>query len=222
VANKFPQQNWVVDQALRQVKMGGTQIRDNNTDFMYNNLMTKYEFGGANKKGVYFDEENRRHILNLRALYGEAAGNLADAGKKDEAKKLIDKAEAGIDPENLPYAMTSRYNGHNQTGLLYLEACYKAGKTELAEKIRKEIRTELEQQQRYYEYIRTERPEYFGGFERSEAPINDAMLMVLGAIESKYAPQATPSPVNTNEGKPSVVNPGKPADAQGKDTVKPK
>lgn len=223
VANKFPQQNWIVDQALRQVKMGGTQIRDNNTDFMYNNLMTKFEFGGANKKEVYFDEENRRHILNIRALYAEAAGNMADAGKKDEAQKLIDKVEAGISPQNLPYAMTSRYNGHNQTGLIYLEACYKAGKTELAEKIRLAVRSELEQQQKYYEYIRTERPEYFGGFERSEAPINEAMLMVLGAIESKYAAPQTKPATNTNEtGNPSIVNPAKPDSARGKDTGKQK
>ncbi len=129
VINKSPQQNWVTDQTLRQVRMGGTQIKDNNTDTMYNNMMTKYEFGGADKKGIYFDEENRRHILNLRALYGEAAGNLADLGRKEDALKLLDKVEKGILPENLPYGMASRYNSHNQTSMIYLEACYKAGKT---------------------------------------------------------------------------------------------
>ena len=51
---------------------------------------------------MYFDEENRRHILNLRALYGEAAGNLADAGRKEDALRLLDKVEKGIDPKNLP------------------------------------------------------------------------------------------------------------------------
>ncbi len=150
VQAKSPQNNWVIDQSLRQSGLGGTQIRDNNSDTMYNNLMTKYEFGGANRKGVYFDEENRRHILNLRSLYGEAAGNLADLGRKEEAQKLIDKVEAGILPENLPYAMVSRYNNHNQTSMLYLEACYKAGKAELAEKIRSSVRKDLEQQMDYY------------------------------------------------------------------------
>ena len=81
------------------------------------NLMEKFGFGGADKKGVYFDEENRRHLLNIRAIYAEAAGNMADNGKKEEAVKLLDKVEAGIDPENLPYAMVSRFNSHNQTGL---------------------------------------------------------------------------------------------------------
>jgi Protein of unknown function (DUF2723) len=220
VLPKYPQQNWVLDQALRQAKMGGTQIRDNNSDFMYNNLMTKYEFGGANKKGVYFDEENRRHILNLRALYGEAAGNMADAGRKDEAQKLIDKVEAGISTDNLPYAMTSRYNGHNQTGLLYLEACYKAGKTELAEKVRKDIRKDLEQQQQYYTYIRENRPEFYGGFERSEAPINEIMLQVLSTIEKKYSSQKQPE--NSINESNSSITPGNKDSLKGKDTVKPK
>ncbi len=189
IANKYPQQNWVIDQTLRQVVRSGTQIRDNNSDTMYNNLMNKYRFGGADREGVYFDEENRRHILNIRALYAEAAGNLADAGKLTEAQQLIDKVEQGLHPENIPYAMVSRYNGHNQTGLIYLEACYKAGKKELAEKIRTSIRKDLEQQKKYYDYISAERPDLFGGFERSEAPFNEAFLMVLDAIEKKYAPE---------------------------------
>jgi hypothetical protein len=150
VVNKAPQQNWIVEQAFRQNGLGGTQIRDNNTDSMYRVMMNEFEFGGANKKGVYFDEENRRHILNIRALYGEAAGNMADLGRKEEAQKLLDKVEAGINPANLPYAQASRYNGHNQTGLIYLEACYKAGKTELAEKVRQAVKKDLEQQMNYY------------------------------------------------------------------------
>ena len=108
IVPKHPEANWITDQALS--RMGGTNIRENNTDTMFNNLMTKYAFGGADKKGVYFDEENRRHLLNLRALYAEAAGNLADLGRKEDAVKLIDKVEKGLDPANFPYAMTSRYN----------------------------------------------------------------------------------------------------------------
>jgi hypothetical protein len=188
---------------------------------MYNNLMTKYEFGGANKKGVYYDEENRRHILNLRALYGEAAGNLADEGKKEEAKKLLDKSEAGISPENLPYALVSRYNSHNQTGMLYLEACYKAGKTELAEKIRKEVRKDLEQQKKYYDYLKTDRPELFGGLEQSEYPINERLLVVLDEIEKKYAPQTQPK--TGTEGTTPIINSVNPADTTKKpDTGKQK
>jgi len=189
VTNKFPQANWVVDQSMRQNGLGGTQIRDDNLDFMYNNLINKFAFGGADKKGTYFDEENRRHLLNLRALFGEAAGNIADAGDTAKAQKLIDKCEAGLHPENFPYAMAARYNSHNQTALIYLEGCYKAGKSVLAEKVRQAIKKDLEDQKRYYDYMKINRPDVYSGFENLEVPINDRMFVVLDAIEKKYAPQ---------------------------------
>ena len=211
IVPKHPEANWITDQALS--RMGGTNIRENNTDTMFNNLMTKYAFGGADKKGVYFDEENRRHLLNLRALYAEAAGNLADLGRKEDAVKLIDKVEKGLDPANFPYAMTSRYNGHNQTGLVYLEACYKAGKADLAEKIRTGIRKDLEQQQAYYISMN-------GGTKPTitqagvsvddplfksltqEYQINELMIEVLSAVEAKYAPQKQ---VKTNNEGPTII-----------------
>ena len=197
VANKFPQNNWVVNSALREMGLGSTQIRDNNLDTIYRNMMTHYSFGNADKKGVYFDEENRRHMLSIRALFGEVAGNLADAGKKEEALRLLDKIEKGIDVSNMPYAMVSRYNSHNQTALVYLEACYKAGKLDLAEKVKQAIRNDLNDQKKYYEYIRTERPELFGGFERSEYPINEILIQALNVVEQRYAPKSTTTPPGT-------------------------
>ncbi len=226
VKNKFPQSNWVTDQTMRQMRVGGTQIRDNNSDFMYHNMMNKFAFGGADKKGVYFDEENRRHILNIRALYAEAAGNLADQGRKADAQKLLEKCEANIHSNNMPYAMASRYNNHNQTSLLYLEAFYKAGKMDVAEKIRQAIRKDLEQQRKYYNYIKDKRPELFGGYERSEAPLNDILLQVLEAIEQKYVPNIKAK--TTTELPATITNSVKPDSTKitdstkKKDSVKPK
>jgi hypothetical protein len=194
VKNNFPQSNWVVEQTSRQLRFFGTQIRDNNSDVIFNNLMTKFVFGGADKKGVYYDEENRRHLLNIRSLFAEAAGNLADAGRKEDAQKLLAKCEAGILAENLPYAMVSRFSNHNQTGLIYLEAFYKAGKMDDAERIRQAVRKDMEQQKRYYDYLRNNRPEFFPGIE-NEAAINEGMLEVLNAVEAKYVPQLRTQPV---------------------------
>jgi hypothetical protein len=228
IALKGPQQNWLVHSSLRSYGLGGTQIRDNNMDVMYNNLMTKYEFGGADKKGIYFDEENRRHLLNLRALYGEAAGNMADAGKKDQASKLIDKIEAGITPESMPYAMVSRFGSHNQNAVIYLEACYKAGKMDLAEKVRKDLRKDLEQSQAYFIYMN-------GGnqpvmtqngviadskmFESlvTEFQINEALLRVLGEVEARYAPDKQVKQPAENSG-PTMTTNIKPDSAGKPDT----
>lgn len=204
IRTEYPQANWTLEGVLRQAQLGGTQVRDNNDTVMFNNLMEKYRFGGADKKGVYFDEENRRHLLNIRSVYAEAAGNLADKGEKEKAQKLLDKVEAGIDTDNLPYAMVSRFNSHNQTGLLYLEACYKAGKTELAEKVRLSVRRDLEQQRKYYDYLKNNRPELFGGsLEGTEVYFNEALMAALEAIEKRYAPQTQTQPA---EGNSTIIN----------------
>ncbi|MER3470359.1 MAG: DUF2723 domain-containing protein [Chitinophagaceae bacterium] len=185
VKNSFPQRNWVIDQMLR-----GTSIRDNNSDVMYNNLMTKFRSGGADqikngKAVVYYDEENRRHLLSIRSTFAEAAGNLADAGRKAEANNLLNRAEQLIKPEALPYAMVGRSNSHNQTSLIYLEAAFKAGNTQLADKLRAAIRKDLTDQRAYYNYLRTEKEAAYNSLQR-EAEINEYMFNILDAMEKHY------------------------------------
>lgn len=215
VQYKVPQANWTVETKLRELtqkyRVGmGTQMRDNNSDTMYKNLMTHFEFGGANRKGMYYDEMNRQNIMNIRNIFGEAAGNLADMGKKDEAGKLIDKAEANISPDNLPYAMVSRFSNHNQNNLEYLEACYKAGKMELAEKIRAALRKDIDQQRKYYQYLENEASDKFIQLDL-ENRMNEAMSEVLDAVVARYTSQ--PKPATTGE-TPTNIG-GKP-----KDTIK--
>jgi hypothetical protein len=227
VITRDPRDKWVFEQTMNQLEkeigqnLAARQIWDNNDDLMFKNLFEKFEFGGANKRGTYFDEENRRHLLNIRSAFGEAAGNLADEGDTTKARKLIDKAEAGLLPESFPYALVSRYNNHNQTGLVYLEACYKAGKKDVAEKVRQALRKDLEQQKKYYEYLRTEKPEFFSGsIQGSEMPFNDINLRVLDAIEKQYAPETQPK-VNTIENpKPPVVTSIKPDSARIGDSMR--
>ncbi len=219
VMNKFPQQNWVVDQAYRQARLGGTPLRDNNQDFMYKNLMEKFKSGGADKKGVYFDEENRRHLLTLRSTYGELAGNMSDGGKKAEGQKLLDKVEFMIDTGNLPYAMVSRYNQHNQTGLIYLEAAYKAGNTQLAEKIDKAIRKDLEQQKRYYDYLKTDREPLYNSL-ALEDQVNSIVLTILDQIEQKYGRPGTTVPKENSGTITNSAEENKKDSSEKKDSIK--
>ncbi len=188
IVTKPQQMNWVTEQSFRQMGLGGSQMRYNNSEALFTNIMTKFK-GGGGDKGVYFDEENRRHILELRELLGEAAGNLADLGKKDSANKILDKAEQIIPEKALLYGMTSRFNIHNQTSLIYLEGCYKAGKKDLAEKVRKAVRKDLEQQKAYYDDLKVNKPDALTNLEGSEVPINEIMLQTLDAIEKRYAPE---------------------------------
>lgn len=220
VVSKAPQNNWTVHNSMRMVGLGGTQIKDNNDSVIYNNLMTKFGFGAAPGKSVYFDEENRRHLLGLRSLYAEAAGNLADEGRLDEAGKLLEKCNASLEAKNLPYAMVSRYGSHNQTSMIFLEACYKAGKKELAEQYAKAIRKDLEQQRAYFIAINNgQKPiiTQYGGSEdnspmfqslTTEYQINEALFMVLDDVEKKYAPEKQPKA--TEIPNPTIDNPARP------------
>lgn len=113
-------------------------------------MMNKFVFGAANKPGVYFDEENRRHLNTIRMAYASAAANLADHGKKEEAKKMLEKCDRNMLEENFPYGMVSRFQQQNIVSRQFLEAAYKAGDMALAEKVTKSLRKDLEQQMKYY------------------------------------------------------------------------
>ncbi|MCB0716285.1 MAG: DUF2723 domain-containing protein [Chitinophagaceae bacterium] len=191
IITKNPQDNWVAQQAFRQNGLGSTSVKADNLDFMYKTMMTEFRFGGAQKNNVYFDEENRRHILAIRSLFGEAAGNLADEGKKEEAQKLLDKAEAGIKPENLPYGLVSRYNMHNQTTMIYLEGCYKADKKDLAERVREGVTKDLNQQFDYYAAMGgMSRAQLDKIFDDYEAQRNQAQLKLAFAQTAEQQQQA--------------------------------
>jgi len=113
-------------------------------------MMNKFQFGAANKPGVYFDEENRRHLNTIRMAYASAAANLADHGKKDEAKKMLEKCDKNMLDENFPYGMVSRFQQQNIVSRQFLEAAYKAGDMALADKVTKSLKKDLEQQMKYY------------------------------------------------------------------------
>ncbi|RYY58075.1 MAG: MFS transporter [Chitinophagaceae bacterium] len=210
VQNKFPQNNWETETVLRNSGAGGTQLRDNNTDTMYNNIMTKFRTGGAGTRGTYFDEENRRHLIGIRSAFAEAAGNMADLGRKEEAGKLLDKAEKEILAENMPYAMVSRFSLHNQGALIYLEAAFKAGRKDISDKLRKEIRKDLTQQKAYYDDLKANNENYYSGqLASTEAPLNELMLMVLDAIEKRYDPATGGTPPPIEGGAAPIIMGGK-------------
>lgn len=121
-----------------------------NTDWMLDRAMHKFAFGNADKPGVYFDEENRRHLNTIRTAYAELAMDLAAKNRKEEAKQVLERADKMLNKENFDYGMTSRGNMHNRNSLLFLEACYMAGDSALAKKVSASVKNDLNQQIRYY------------------------------------------------------------------------
>jgi hypothetical protein len=121
-----------------------------NADWMLDKLLNKFTSGNADKKGVYFDEENRRHLLSIRGAYAELAGFLATKNRKADARKVLDKVDALMLQENVPYGLISRGNMHNRTTIMLLDACYRAEHKSLAEKISKALHKELKEEMNYY------------------------------------------------------------------------
>jgi hypothetical protein len=187
ISSSRPEATWVTEQMTRSGTVGPT-----NVESMYNALLNKFGSGNANVKGVYFDEENRRHLLSIRSAFAETAGILSDQGRKPEGIKLLDKSESLISPDNLPYAMAGRYNIPNRTALIHLEAAFKAGHTKLADKIRTALRRDLVDQKEYFDYMKNEESKYFNGTMTQEAQMNEGLLQILDELEKYYgvAPQA--------------------------------
>jgi hypothetical protein len=156
-----------------------------NDNWVYDKMMGKFVFGNANVKGVYFDEENRRHLNSIRLAYAKAAGNLAENGKKEEAKKMLEKCDAGMLEENMSYGMVSRYQQHDYVSYQFLDACYKAGADSLAQKVTRSLKKDLEQQMTYYNSLNETRLGQFDQ-ERGDMPIAANLLKGLQQMEQFY------------------------------------
>lgn len=187
-------------------------------------MMNKFVFGSADKPGVYFDEENRRHLNSIRLAYASAAGNLADHGRKEDAKKLLEKCDKNMLEENFAYGMVSRSQFHNYVTVQFLEASYRAGDTALAQKVSRSLKKDLEQQMKYYaalgemstseleqaigriKYVQ-ERDNFVSGLPNKLRPIYDdaeraySFLKGIEAMEQQYKgtkPQTLEAPATIN------------------------
>jgi len=120
-------------------------------DAAYKTIMEKFGYGNADKEGVYYDEENRRHLNSIRMAHSQLAFSLIDAGKKDSARNILEHFDKSVRESNFPYGMTSN-RGNQQDGIStdFLQACYMAGDTVLARKVEASVKKDLQQQMRYY------------------------------------------------------------------------
>ncbi len=123
-------------------------------DAAYKTVMEKFAYGDAATPGVYYDEENRRHLNSIKYATAQLAQSLADAGKKDSARKVLEHYDQNVLQSNFPYGMTSNQgNMHDIFSLHFLGACYSAEDWALAKKVNASIKKYLEQQMRYYKSL---------------------------------------------------------------------
>jgi len=85
------------------VKVTEQEIGDVNTTVMYDNVMNKFRNGGMNNPKVYLDENNTRMVMNIRSVYARLATALLAEGRKDSARKVIERCLTEIPDNTIPY-----------------------------------------------------------------------------------------------------------------------
>ena len=118
-----------------------------NNSWAYEKLMKDFAFGGSDKKGVYYDEENRRHLHKYPpGLCRSWPIALHGTGKKKKPKKYLNRVDKNMLTENMPYGIVSRQNQHNMVSAQMAEAAFRAGDMALADKITGALKKDLAEQ----------------------------------------------------------------------------
>ncbi|MBK8521324.1 MAG: DUF2723 domain-containing protein [Chitinophagaceae bacterium] len=206
-------QNYIRQDGLtyRLVPVANSQV---NNPWVYDKMMTKFASGNADKPGVYFDEENRRHLNSIRMAYATAALSLAENNYKDSARKMLNKADKMMLEDNFSYGMVSRNQQQNYISLLMLQASYAAEDTVLAAKITKSLKKDLEQQVSYYNSLDENKAGSFdfiadqSGRRGGDKNAAEQFLMRIMQLEQQYKAQKNgmlelPGAINTNPTKPA-------------------
>ena len=113
------------------------------TEKVYNNLMTKFRYGGLDKPGLYLDETVSRMCATHRRLFGTLLLHLIQEGKLDKAKKAVAYAEKVIPTYNVPMTYMSG-------GADFAEAYYELGMNKKAEETLDAMWKTCAQYLRYY------------------------------------------------------------------------
>lgn len=163
-----------------------------NEDWVVDKMLNKFRYGNADKQGVYFDEENRRHLNSIRIAFAQAASNLAQNGRKEDAKKLLEKCDKGMLEENMPYGMISRGQFHNRVSSQFLLAAYLAEDKTLAEKIHNKLKKDMEQQMAYYNSLPDNKRDGLAYEEKQNQMLYQNLLAMEQQLKNPQVAQPNP------------------------------
>ena len=171
-------------------------LQDNiNIPVMEKNLMTKFDFGGAQTPGTYFDEPNRRMLQVIRNAYTKAGVALSKVDEKERALKLLNRMDTNILDQNFPYAMTSPGNMHNLYSMEVVYAYYLAGDFKKGNEISDKIIRDLSQQLNYYQNLPNSK---MTGDLRDDAMRAERFKQMLEQMKQEFAKTPTTSPTSVD------------------------
>ncbi len=158
-------------------KNDGMEFGRVDTEKMYDNVMTKFKWGGFNNPKVYLDENHRRMATNIRNNLTRLASALIDEGKKDKAVDILNKLMEELPPDQVP---------HDQFSIFLAEAYYKAGETEKGDAIMREVANQFLQYITFYTSLDNKlKQSVMGNFERTMAIYTRLLLPTVQMYDRK-------------------------------------
>ncbi len=73
------------------------------TQKMYENMMTRFKYGGLENPDIYLDETVTRMCYTHRRMFAQLATRLLEEGRRDEAAKFLAHAEKSIPGSTVPH-----------------------------------------------------------------------------------------------------------------------
>lgn len=141
---------------------------------MYNNVMNKFRFGGADNPNVYIDQNGRRMCETYRPeVFGKLAYALLSQGDVSRAQEVLKKGLVSISPEAVPYTKES---------LPFVDVLFRAGMTDEAMEIVKDMTDEAF---KMLDWISKLKPTHIMGCGRD---IDEALTVVtyVSRLTNKY------------------------------------
>ncbi len=99
------------------------------TQKMYENMMTRFRFGGLDNPDIYLDETVERMCFTHRRMFSQLATRLLEEGRRDQAAKLLAHAEKSIPGTTLRHNYAG---GSLDMSKVWLELGHKKEAAELA------------------------------------------------------------------------------------------
>lgn len=142
-----------------------------NTDILYDKLMNKFRYDGLNDPSLYFDQFHMHSIRNYRSNFAKLATKLAEEGKNEKAKAVLDRAFEVLPEETVSYDFYV---------VPLAEAYYKIGETEKAKEITKRM---IDIQTHDLQY-------YYGSEQKPGTNVNEkrTCMMILQRISMAVQP----------------------------------
>ena len=78
-----------------------------NTDLMFENMMTKFQFRELDNPNVYYNEDYRKFVLNHRASFNTLVATLINEGKEAKALEVANKSLEAMPDVSVPYDYTT-------------------------------------------------------------------------------------------------------------------